>query len=270
MDSAKNHLFDFAARAGLLARGIVYALVAGLLLLAAIAPGSDDEGYAPGETFRALEARTGGNIVLILISLGLILYAVWRGIQAALDTSDKGRDWKGIFARFGMLMSGISYLTVGVAAGLTLLGQNRGTGGGVTERFSGWVLAHPYGRIALVVFGSVIAAIALAQIWRGATRQWISGFDLNGDDSLRCRLIDLAIIGRGVLIGLVAMFVLLAAFEGDASEAKGLSASLGWLREQPFGVWLYTSAALIIAGYGFYSVMQARYLRVDLEKSPHV
>ena len=258
-------IFDIVARAGLLARALVYCLVAGLLATAAFAPGGQDEGYSPSDTFQSLETQPFGQIMLSLIAAGLFAYALWRGLQAALDTSDKGNDLMGILARIGMVMSGMSYLLVGVGAVLVLQGQNEGSGGGMTEQFASWTLAHPFGTYALMGFGLIVLGIGGAQFWRGATRQWISGFDLPGSPGISCRAIDLAIAGRGVLIGLIGVFLIWAGYSGDSSDAKGMASLLGWLREQPFGLWLYLGSALIIAGYGYYSIFQTRYLTIDID-----
>lgn len=265
MTEKLTDIYEFMARAGLFARAVVYGLVASLLLSAAIAPGSNDDGYSPGDTFRRVEHETGGQILLIMIGLGLLLYALWRFIQAGFDTSDKGNDVGGIFARLGMVSSGMSYLLVGFAALIVLLGQNSGDGGGTTERVAEIALGQSFGQTILCVIGLAIGAIGVAQCWRGLSHQWSDELSMPYDSQLVCLGISLAIAGRGVLIMLIGAFLIWAGVAGDADEAKGLAAILGWLREQPFGIWLYSLGATIIAGYGFYSLMETRFMKIDLQ-----
>ncbi|MAI88896.1 DUF1206 domain-containing protein [Ponticaulis sp.] len=264
MIKSLNALFDFTARAGLFGRAVVYALVASLLLAAIIAPGSGEEGYSPGDTFRRLEAEESGLLVLAMLAAGLWLYALWRGVQAFLDTSDEGDDASGYFARLGMLASGISYFTVGIAAALVMMGQNSGSGGGTTESLAELALNQTFGRFILIASGLAVGAIGGVQVWRGISGRWKSGLYLPYDSETVCRLITAAIAGRGILIALVGVFLIWAGWVGDADEARGIASLLGWLREQPFGLWLYTLSAISIASYGFYSLVQARYLKVDL------
>lgn len=54
------------------------------------------------------------------------------------------------------------------------------------------------------------------------------------------------------------------AVEVRIDQAKGLSSILGWLRDQPYGLYLYVAAALAIGGYGLYSLVETRYKKVDL------
>ncbi len=259
-------IYDFIARAGLLARAIVYGLVSALLIAAAMAPGTHDEGYSPGDTFQRLESEPGGQIVLIMISLGLIQYAIWRAIQCIFDTSDEGSDVSGWMARLGMIMSGMSYLIVGVVAGLVLLGQNTGQGGGTTEEIAQILLDQVFGRFLLFALGAVILGIGAVQTWRGATGHWKDELDCPTDTNWTCHGISVAIAGRGLLIMLVGVFVIAAGIAGRADEARGLASLLGWLRQQPFGLWLYTLSALTIGGYGVYSLFQTVYLKIDFDR----
>lgn len=265
MTQQLSNIYTFMARAGLFARGVVYGLVAALLFAAALAPGSGDEGYSPGDTFRRVETEAGGQILIIMIGVGLWLYAFWRFLQAGFDTSDKGNEASGIFARLGMASSGISYLLVGTAAILVLFGQNSEEGGGTTETVARIALSQTFGQVILVAIGLSIGAIGVVQCWRGLSRHWSKGLHLPYNSQMICRGISLAIAGRGVLILLIGAFLIWAGIAGDANEAKGLASILGWLRQQPFGLWLYSLGALVIAGYGFYSLMETRFLKIDFD-----
>lgn len=267
MTQQLSNIYTLMARAGLFARGIVYGLVASLLFAAAFAPGGEDEGYSPGDTFRRVETESGGQIFLIMIGAGLWLYAIWRFMQAGFDTSDKGDDAGGIFARLGMASSGMSYLLVGSAAFIVLFGENSGDGGGTTEQIAHFALSQSFGQILLALIGGAILAVGVVQCWRGLSRHWSHELHLPYNSQIICRGISLAIAGRGLLIMLIGVFLIWAGIAGDADEAKGLSAILGWLRQQPFGLWLYVIGALFIAGYGFYSLMETKYLKISFDPS---
>ncbi len=264
MNACLNLSFEIMARAGLFARAIVYALIASLLVAAIIAPGTRDEGYSPGDTFRQIEQHVPGFLLLAMIAAGLFLYAIWRGIQAVFDTSDKGDEAMGRFARLGMMSSGISYLTVGFAALLVILDQDDQNGGGTTETLASYALSQMFGKYLLMLGGLIVLAIGVAQVWRAVTHAWKHDLKLPSDSNIACALISSAIAGRGLLIMLVGVFLVWAGWVGDADEARGIAGLLGWLRDQPFGLILYALSATSIASYGFYSLVEARYMKISL------
>src|SRR5689334_15420365 len=87
------------ARAGHAAKGVVYLLVGGLAVQAAL--GFGGETTDPKGAIRNLAGLPGGKVLLPLLAIGLAAYAVWRVLQAALDPDGKGKSAKGIAARIG-------------------------------------------------------------------------------------------------------------------------------------------------------------------------
>ncbi len=67
-----------AMRAGYAARGLVY-LIVGLLALGAAASGGSAEGFLG--SLQALKEQPWNMPVLLVLSAGLLLYAVWRGLD---------------------------------------------------------------------------------------------------------------------------------------------------------------------------------------------
>lgn len=256
-------IYANAARAGLTARAVVYWLVAGLMLRAALLPQEGEDGYSPGDAFRVLETHWSGHIVLITMELGLVTYAGWRFTQGIMDVRRKGDDTSGRFARLGMLSTGMSYGLLGVAAIAVTFGANSGEGPGTTETVAQWFLERPFGRFVVFALGTALMAIGIAQIVRTFTDSWQDDLALTGHWRKLIAPIEISIIGRGLLFVLVGGFLAIGGWTQDPGDVKGLSATLGWLRQQPFGFWLYAGGALVIAGYGLYSAVQARCLRFE-------
>lgn len=244
------------ARIGLGARAFVYFAVAGVLLDSAFTS-KPDNGASPGDAFRAIENEQGGRLLLVALALGLFLYALWRFQQALLDPEDQGDDAKGILARLGMASSGISYLLVGVAAASVTFGQNSGGGGGKTEESARWLMQQPFGSWLVTLAGLALIGIGGAQIWRAKTGQWKNHIDLSGWAGNLTNLISAGIAGRGILFALVGIFLVIAGWSADPSDVKGLASTLGWIRYQPFGIWLFVASALTIGVYGIYSGVQS-------------
>ncbi len=256
-----SSIYQRIAQIGLSARALVYWLVAGLMLKAAMLESEPDSGMGPTEAFRSLESTGAGRLLLLTIGAGLLLYAGWRWTQAMLDVRDEGNDVKGLLARGGMAMSGISYTAVAAAAITVTLGANSGGGPGATETALRWLLDMPLGRFLVVLPGLVFIGIGAAQIWRGIDGRWADDLEPGDWETIGRPLTYFAIVGRGLLFGLIGVFAVLGGLGGDPEDARGLAETMGWLRQLPFGLWLYLTGAAIIGAYGFYSSFQAAYLR---------
>ena len=244
------------ARIGLGARALVYFAVAGVLLNSALTSKPED-GASPGDAFRAIETEQGGHLLLYGLAIGLFLYALWRFQQAILDPEEQGNEPKGLLARAGMASSGISYLLVGIAAFSVARDTDDAGGGGKTEQTAKWLMEQPFGSWLVTLAGAVLAAIGCAQMWRARSGQWKDHIDLSGWAARLTGLISAGIAGRGALFILVGLFLIIGGWTADTSDIKGLASTLGWIRFQPFGLWLFIASALAIGVYGAYSGVQS-------------
>ena len=266
--------YEIAGRTGLCARSVVYALVSGLMLRAVFLSGSGggseggQGGVRPKEAFQWLETEIYGQVILVAIGVGLGLYAIWRFIEAGFGTGDQGTDAEGVLARAGMVASGAGYALLGLGAITVLFGADGGGGGGgTTKSVSHWLLDQPFGAPVVIALGLVLLGIGGAQIWRAVKGRWKDDLDLSGWAGSTTGVITAAIALRGVLFVLVGLFLLIAGWQTDPTEAKGLAGALGWVRQQPYGVVFYSLGALALGGYGLYSFVQAR--RLNFAPSRH-
>src|SRR5215213_8277476 len=87
------------ARAGYAAKGVVYVLVGGLALLAAVGsrlpvalPSAVPHGQTTGSrgALHTLVERPYGKLILALVGVGLAGYALWCFVRAALDPQRNG------------------------------------------------------------------------------------------------------------------------------------------------------------------------------------
>ena len=84
-------------------RGMVYLAVASFSLYA-IWQGGRAQGTSP--VLKHLESSAIGDIVLVLIGVGMLAFAVWCAVDAYFDLDDSGSNAKGIAARLGIAVSG--------------------------------------------------------------------------------------------------------------------------------------------------------------------
>ncbi|WP_246388704.1 DUF1206 domain-containing protein [Microvirga mediterraneensis] len=95
------------ARFGYGARGVVYGLVGGLALLAAIGSGGQTGGSR--SALQTLLSQPFGKLWLVLIALGLFGFCAWRVLEALTDADNRGSDAKGWGIRVAHLISGVIY-----------------------------------------------------------------------------------------------------------------------------------------------------------------
>src|SRR5579884_1757532 len=101
-------------RAGFAASGIVYLIVGALAAEAALGlgGGTTDPGGALGQL---MQAPFGRGLVGI-VGIGLLGYAVWRLLQALLDTEHKGETPAGLVQRIGFGVAGVGYAGLALSA----------------------------------------------------------------------------------------------------------------------------------------------------------
>lgn len=253
------------ARLGFLAKGAVYLTIGALAVQTALGTGgetTDTQGAVA-----AIARQPFGQVLLAVLSLGLVSYAAWRLMQAAHNP--EGREGaKGVVARGAFVASGAVHLALaGTALGL-LLGA--GGGGGNTEaQLSATLLDAPFGRWLVGLVGLTVIGAGLFQLVRGVRASFRDALKL-GQMSPRERTwaIRAGRVGygaRGVVFALMGVFFIQAARQADASEARGLDGALEALRDQPYGPWLLAAVALGFVLYAVYMGVEARYRDIYAE-----
>lgn len=252
------------ARVGYVANGIVYLVVGVLALQAAFGSGGKTTGQEGA--LRSILFAPMGRVLLSIVTLGLIGYALWRLIQAAADPENEGAGAKGIAVRAGHATGGLLYAFLAFAAARLVLGS--GGGGGSPDDWTARLLAYqPVGRWLVVGAGAVIAGFGAYQVYKACK----AGFreDLKLGEMSRQERIWATRIGRfghaarGVVFGIIGVFLVQAALQTEPEKARGLGGALQTLARQPFGPYILGTVALGLIAYGVYIFVEARYRRID-------
>ena len=114
-------------RVGLVAKGVLYAVVA--ILAVKVALGGREESPDRHGALRTIAEQPFGQGLLILLAAGLAGYALWRLAQAIFDTEDDGTDAKGLAKRASYLARAglygfFAFSAFALAAGLGSSGGN--------------------------------------------------------------------------------------------------------------------------------------------------
>ncbi|MEP6883750.1 MAG: DUF1206 domain-containing protein, partial [Gammaproteobacteria bacterium] len=109
-----------------------------------------------------------------------------------------------------------------------------------------------------------IILFGLWQFYRAATRDMSRRLDLTRT-RFRMAIGALGVYGlaaRGVLFGLIGLYLLYAAWHRDPRYAGGIASALDALQHRPYGKWLLGAVAIGLVSYGSFQIVKARYLRL--------
>lgn len=257
---------ELLGRFGYAAKGAVYILIGTLAVQAALGQQGGQTTDQTGALTRIAEMPF-GKVLLGLLVVGLLGYALWRVVQAAMDTEHKGTDAKGLLAR--TLYFGVGVIYFGLAMSAVKLLMGNGSSAGSSEKTQGWtamLMEQPFGIWLVGLVGVAVFANGIAQLYKA----WKSNLteDLRLTD-VGARHADLVTkIGRagysarGVAFMMIGGFLVGAAMNHNPSEAQGLDGILATLAAQPFGPYLLGAVAVGLAAYGVFALVEARYRRM--------
>ena len=153
------------ARSGYAARGVVYLVVGGLAVLAALGGGQTTDSKG---ALRTILQQPFGEALLALVALGLVGYAIWRLVQATTDPDGHGADAKGLAIRGGLLVSAITHSLLAWFALSLIFGWGSSVGGdGGARDWTAWLLQQPFGRWLVGLIGVAVIGAGLAHMIKG-------------------------------------------------------------------------------------------------------
>jgi hypothetical protein len=250
------------ARLGYGARGTIYLLIGWFALRSATGWGGrtvDSKG-----AIMSVLSAPGGWIMVLAIALGLLGYSGWRLCQGALDADSLGRDSRALASRTGMIVSGITHFMLACWAGSVALGLVSGGEWGTNRSLVAMLLAKPFGSWLVGIAGATLAGVGIAQFHKGHNESFERRFCWRSDERRKLILFcKFGLYARGVVFAIIGWFVIYAAVTTNPNEAGGLRDALQWLSTQPYGAWLLGIVALGLMSFGVFSIIEARYRRLE-------
>lgn len=251
------------ARAGLVARGVLHAVV-GILALH-VALGRQRQAPDNQGALAAVASQPLGKLLLAAVAVGFAGYALWRLLSAFLDVEGDGDDVTGWLKRAGDLARGLFYCGLVVLA-LRLLTGSSGDDQTKEADLTAKVLALSWGRVAVALVGFAVIGAGLYNGYRAVSGKYCEKLPTGAMSGTARRWVTcMGAVGLGarlVVFCLIGAFLVKAAVRYDPSQAVGVDGALARLAARPHGPWLLGIVAGGLFAYGLYLFVEARYRQV--------
>ncbi|MGY6554843.1 MAG: DUF1206 domain-containing protein [Wenzhouxiangella sp.] len=251
------------ARIGYAAKGLVFAAVGFLALLAVFGLG---EGRVTGTdgAIHIIGATLPGRLGFGLLATGLAAHVFWRLYQALIDPDERGAGWRGLIQRSGFLISAGLYATlvlITLSAVTDLGGGASGAGDAAAH-----VIEWPGGRWLLGLVGSGLIGTAGYQLWRAWAQpfrdKW---FRSNGVKHLHggmALLSSYGIAARAVMFAILGWSLVRGGWFASSDEVTDVASTMWRISTENYGHWLLGVMAAGFLCYGIYCGLNAAFRKI--------
>lgn len=255
-------ILEVLTRGGFVAYGLLHLAVAWLALQIAFGRGGQ-EGDQSG-AFRLLSHQPLGRPLLVVVVIGLLAMAAWQVLEAAVGHRDRNGRGRTV-QRLGSAARTVVYAALAWTALQVLIGEPTSSAGRQQQATAG-VLAHPAGRVLVVIAALVVVGVGIGMLGYGGgrkfERQLKTGRMRYSTRRIVVGLGQVGYIAKGVAFGIVGVLVFLAAVRKDAAKSKGLDGALHTLAGKPYGQVLLVAIAIGFAAFGVFCLLESRYRKV--------
>jgi len=260
--AARKPWVIWLARLGYVVRGLLYIIIGALALRLAMGVGGGTT-TDPTGALDFVAKQAWGKPLLIVMVVGLAGYSLWGFVRALLDPLGRGTDGKGLAARAGNFVSGVSYGALIIPAVRLLQSKPKGPSTGNPQGIAEKLFSQPAGVWLVGAFGLFWLVSALAQWQQAYSKSFMDDLKTAkmgaDEEKVAERLGRIGLAARGVVYAVIGWFMLQAAATADAVRAQGFDGALLKLSQQPYGQILLGVVALGLVIFGIFSVMCARW-----------
>ena len=254
--------FEWLARSGFVARGLIYGIIGILAIKLALGDGGATTNQQGA--LRTIAHQPFGKVLLILVAIGLAGYALWRFLHGLLGHGPEDSD--SALDRVSAVVSGVIYAGLCAIAVEILLGSGSGGGSENAHKTTAGVFGWPGGTWLVGIAGVVLIGVGIYQGYRGLSKDFLKD---SKTEQMGPRLRNwiewigtFGHLARMVVFGLVGVFLIKAAIDFNPSKAVGLDGALAKLAHASYGPLLLGVVAAGLIAFGVYSLSDARYRRI--------
>lgn len=259
---ADSAALEAAARAGLVAYGLVHLLIGWSALR--IAWGERSQAADSSGALHTLAAQPFGQLLLALVSLGLVALALWQAGEAIWGYHNR-QGLKRTRKRVTSAGKAVVFAGLGISAGSFAFGAESEGSEAQQERTSG-VLSWPGGRTIVVIVGAAIIGIGIAHLVkgiRGRFRDELDGTSMSPQVRRRATVLgQVGYVAKGVALGAVGVLLAYAAMTFDPQKSRGLDGALRTVLDEPYGRAVLTAMSVGFMAFGAFAMLQSRFRRM--------
>lgn len=263
--AATSTWLERLARAGLVARGLLYFVVAALAVQ--VARGHSEARADKQGALQAVVRQPLGRVLVLFLAAGFVGYALWRFVEAAVGPPDEDNPRKAMFKRVGYAARGALYtFFAGSAVKLLIWSNKAAVNENVEVDWTARILNWPGGTWLVQAAGLVIVGAGLYIGWRGLSgkfRKRLKSLEMGKAERRWARSVGtVGMVARMLVTLVIGGLLITAARLHDPGQAVGIDGALKRLADRSFGPALLVAVAFGLAAYGLYSFVEARYRRV--------
>ena len=252
---------QFLARAGFLARGLMYVVIGWIAV--EIAFGNNSQQADGTGAMHTLGQTAAGEVGLWVLVIGFFGMALWRLSEAVWPLTAEGRKAS---KRVVAVVKAVIYAVLGYGVLKYAIGAGAPQSSNKESvDLTATLLREPGGQALAVVIGLVLIGGGLYlgyQAWRA---RFLKDLQL-GQLTTRTRKVIEWLgraggIARGIVFITAGVFLVVAGIRSQPGQAKGVDSSLRELAATPVGPWLLALVAIGLIMFGLFSCCEARFRR---------
>jgi Domain of Unknown Function (DUF1206) len=261
--AANSGVMAGLARAGFVARGIMYVLIGWIALQ--IAFGHSGQQADRSGALRLVAKTPFGSVTLWVLVIGFIGMALWRLSEAIWGAA--GPDGHKASARLGSLARAVLYSVIAYGVLKFALGLGAPPSSDKqSQDLTATAMSHPGGKVVVAIVGVVLIAIGVSMVYKAWKKKFLRELRLGSASPAARRAVrwigEIGGIARGTVFTTAGIFLVVAAATAQPGEAKGIDSSLRVLASTPLGPWLLALVAAGLIVFGVYSFCEARWRNV--------
>jgi len=266
VDKATNSkAFEYTARAGFAASGVLHLLIAFIILRLAFGSGGNAD---QSGALATLANQPGGAIMLWIAAVGLLALGLWRVAEAVGSKPSEGpgqahRQHQGDSSGWKRVKP-LGLAIVNFAIAFSAMKFAMGGGQQSTQQNAGMsaeLMGSGWGKTLLIVVGLVVAGVGGYHVYKGAAKKFQEELQKYAGTAITAVGVT-GYVAKGLVLLGAGLLVIFATLTADPSKATGLDAAVKTLGHAPFGKVLLILAALGIAAFGAYSFVRSRHGRM--------
>ncbi|MEM6503078.1 MAG: DUF1206 domain-containing protein, partial [Cyanobacteria bacterium P01_C01_bin.89] len=214
------------------------------------------------KALRSILEQPFGQLLLLIIGIGLVCYCLWCWIQMLFSPEDTDtlpwRRWfhRGTYAVKGIAYGGLAWTAFDLASGV------RGRDQSLSQLVYS-VLQQPWGQSAVIGGGIGVILVGLKLGSQVVTQDFRDRYrfkQIREEGTLRLlKVARLGWIARGSIFVLVGAFVVQAGWQYKPGAAKDSSEAMEALVMLPGGRWILMAIAIGLMLHSLQMLMEARY-----------